>query len=71
LSQELADWEEELVKYSGVLNWEDAEGHCGTIGDFKDIEAPSKDEAEKVVLDEFWDRRLDSACCSPVIIFTE
>ncbi|MBW2672187.1 MAG: hypothetical protein JRD89_02070 [Deltaproteobacteria bacterium] len=59
------------MKFSGVLNWKDTEGHCGTVGDFKDIEAQSRVDAEKVVLDEFWDHRLDSACCSPVIIFTE
>ncbi len=57
------------MKFSGVLNWRDSEGHCGTIGDFHDIEANSKEEAEKIVLDEHWDSRLDSAGCGAEIIF--
>ena len=70
LHEELAEWEDRM-KYSGVLNWQDSEGHTGTIGDFRDIEAPSKDKAEQLVLDEYWDHRLDSACCAPVIIFDQ
>jgi len=68
--EELQEWEGSL-KFSGVLNWQDSEGHCGTIGEFKDIEAPNKQAAEQIVLDEGWDNRLDSACCSPVIVFNE
>ena len=73
LQEELDYLEHEMKmkKYSGVLNWRDSEGHTGTIGDFKDIEAPDRPRAEKVILDEFWDHRLDSACCAPVIVFAE
>lgn len=81
-SEELAEWEndvpdgvysdwEDRMKFSGVLNWQDSEGHSGTIGDFQDVEAESKVAAEKVVLDEFWDVRLDSAGCIPIIVFSE
>ena len=59
------------MNYSGTLNWRDSEGHTGTIGTFQDIEAPDKAKAEKIVLDEGWDHRLDSASCLPVIIFNE
>lgn len=61
---------ENRMKYSGVLNWQDSEGHCGTIGEFQDIEAEDKTQAESIVLDELWDSRLYSACCAPVIVFT-
>ena len=71
LSGEMADWEEVSMKFSGVLNWEDSDGRCGTIGEFRDINAPDKVEAMKIVLDEFWDHRLDSASCAPVIVFAE
>ena len=70
LLEELARWEES-VKYSGVLNCQDSEGHISTIGDFKDVEAEDKTEAKRIVLDEFWDQRLDSASCVPVFVFTE
>jgi len=59
------------MNYSGVLNWQDSEGQTGTIGTFKDIKAPNKTAAEVIVLDEGWDHRLDSASCSPVIVFDE
>ena len=70
LHEELAIWEENML-FSGVLNWQDSEGHLGTIGEFKNIEAVDKAQAERIVLDEFWDHRLDSACCSPIIVFEE
>ena len=60
-----------MEKFSGVLNWCDSEGHAGTIGDFKGIEAEDRAEAESIVLDEFWDSRLDSAGCAPVFVFAE
>lgn len=63
--------QERNMKYTGVLNWRDSEGQCGTIGKFEDIEAPSKVEAEKIVMAEFWDERLDAASCLPIIVFAE
>jgi len=59
------------MKFSGVLNWQDSEGHVGTVGEFKDVEADNKEAAKKVVMDEFWDPRLDSASCVPIVVFTE
>lgn len=59
------------MKYSGVLNWQDSDGRCGTIGEFQDIEARDECDARNIVLDEFWDPRLDSASCIPVIVFVD
>ena len=69
LQEEFA--KEETMLFSGVLNWRDSEGHRGVCSDFRDIEAPDKTAAERVVLDEFWDSRLDSASCIPEIVFAE
>ena len=70
LHEEFATWEKRM-QYSGVLTWRDSEGHVGNIGEFKDIEAADKDSAMVIVLDEFWDDRLDSAGCLPIINWDE
>lgn len=57
------------MKFSGVLNWRDNEGQCGTLGEFKDIEAEDQEAAKSIILDDFWDNRLDSASCSPECVF--
>jgi hypothetical protein len=59
------------MKFSGVLNWQDSEGHVGTVGEFKDIEADDQAAASKIVLSEFWDDRLDSASCVPIFTFSD
>lgn len=60
-----------MKKWRGALNWRDSEGTTGNLGTFKGIEAPDKAAAEKIVLDEGWDHRLDSAGCVPDIALFE
>lgn len=59
------------MEWSGVLNWRDYEGLTGTLGRFSKIEAPDQATAERIVLDDLWDPRLDSAGCSPVVVFND
>jgi hypothetical protein len=60
------------MKWRGALNWRDGDGATGSLGTFKDIEAPDADAAAKIVLDLGWDDRLDAAGCVPdVALFEE
>ena len=57
------------MRLTGNLFYDTEEGERHLLAEF-DVEASDAMAAENLVLDEYWDDRLDSACCVPVIKYT-
>jgi hypothetical protein len=53
------------LRFAGSLFYETEDGERHRLAEFE-VEAADAAAAEKLVLDEFWDRRLESASCAPV-----
>jgi hypothetical protein len=59
--------EEVLMRFHGRLFYETSDGERRLVAPF-DFEAADPDAAERLVLEESWDHRLDSAGCRPVFV---
>ncbi|NLS93923.1 MAG: hypothetical protein GXX96_17310 [Planctomycetaceae bacterium] len=58
------------MRFSGVLRWRDDEGNEGDITRFHDVVADNEELARRAVIDEWWDERLSTTCCIPIVTFT-
>jgi hypothetical protein len=47
------------------LNYVDEDDVCHPLGD--SVEAPDGDTAKTVLMDLYWDDRLDAASCTPIV----
>ena len=59
-----------MEHYKGHLYYVDENRAKHHMAEF-DVTAISREQAERLVLDEHWDDRLDAASCAPHIEFTE
>jgi len=57
-----------MKRYKGHLYWRDEDGKLGYISKF-DERASDQKEAERKVLDNYWDDRLDAASCTPHFVW--
>ena len=58
------------MRFSGILKWDDNDGNRGEIAEFHNVIAENKESAERAVIEEKWDKRLNSTLCMPFVTFT-
>ena len=58
------------MRFAGSLFYDTDEGERHLLAEFG-LEAADAAAARKLILDSYWDHRLDSACCVPVIKYAD